>query len=412
MVFTMADITTNIEAGVVERSTTETTSLLHAPQSWTEAELTEHDTHEPYFTVALKELKWMTTSSFWTALALLLQSLIPFVNVVSVGHLGATQLAAMVLSTNCYAVIASAPSIGMMGAMETFCGNAYTASRDKTLVGFHLQRGLVAVFAHLIIAVPILLNGERILLAIGQEPLIAHLSGQYLNIQILGILPMTLFEACKCFLQSQELMSGGTTVLGFVVPIHATINYLLVHSTYGIGYKGAAVATVISDWLMLCGILIYIKRSRAIEYWGRWDPKALRNMYEFYKLAIPSVITVCASCFCFELLSVSSSYFGAISLAATSIAINTNNFTFQISSGIGYSSGPRIGNLIGAGKPRWARISRDISLLVVAATGAIVIIFLTFCGRLWISVYTSDAEVVHETLKLMPVFCAYVIFDG
>ncbi|KAJ2078853.1 ethionine resistance protein [Coemansia sp. RSA 988] len=136
----MADVATDTEAGVARNNLDDSAPLLHMSPSQADIEIIKRDTRDPYFAVALKEFRWMSSSTFWTALALLLQSFIPFINAVSMGHLGATELAAMTLSTTCYGVVALAPSIGMMGAMETFCSNAYTASRDKTMVGVHFQR--------------------------------------------------------------------------------------------------------------------------------------------------------------------------------------------------------------------------------------------------------------------------------
>ncbi|PIA19784.1 MATE efflux family protein [Coemansia reversa NRRL 1564] len=409
----MPEVVTTTEAGTIPHNTGENTPLLYVSPSQAEIEISKRDSREPYFVVALKELKWMSSSSFWTAFALLLQWCIPFINVVSVGHLGTTELGAMIISNTSVAVIAISPSIGMMGAMETFCSNAYTASRDKSMIGFHFQRGLIAVFIHIAFSIPVFLNGERLLLAIGQDPIVSQLTGQYLRIQILGLLPLLVFEACKCFLQSQEIMSAGTIVMMFVVPTHVVINYFFVKSpTFGIGFQGAAIANVISECLMLAGILIYIRHSCAMESWGGCNPKAIRNMPDFYRLALPAAVTVFASIFCCELLNIGSSYFGTAQLAATAITINGGYLVFQMSNGIGYSTSPRIGNLIGAGKPRQARIARDMSIFIVVAIGTLGMLFLTFYGQWWISVYTNDSEVVDETLKLMPVFCTFIISDG
>ncbi|PIA15340.1 MATE efflux family protein [Coemansia reversa NRRL 1564] len=409
----MANAASNVEAALIEHDSNESTSLLHVSPSQASIEIVKRDTREPYFIVAIKELKWMTSSSLLTALTLVLQQCILFIDVVSVGHLGATELSAMTLAGTCFGVLAMSPAIGMMGAMETFCSNAYTASRDKTMVGFHFQRGIIAIIVHMAFVIPIMWNGERILLAIKQEPIVAELSGQYLRTLILGIIPLSIFEACKCFLQSQEIMKGGTIVLMCAVPIHMVVNYIFVRSeAYGIGFHGAAMADVFTYCLMLAGILLYIKFSRAAETWGGWDLKAFRNMHEFYRLAIPALIILSSDCVCFELLNIGSSYFGTISLAATAITLNTAALGYQISNGLGYSTGPRIGNLIGAGKPRQARIARDMSILVAASVGSVCLLFLGLCGRWWISVYTNNSDVARETLKLMPVVCAFIICDA
>ncbi|KAJ2539846.1 ethionine resistance protein, partial [Coemansia sp. RSA 1878] len=381
----------------------ESTPLLSASPSAASLEIAKRDTSEPYVVVARKEVRWMASSSSLTILTLILQSSFFFVNVLAVSHLGARELAAMSLSVTCMGIIALAPTFGLMSAMDTFCSTAYTASRDKTLVGFHFQRGLVAAFTHLVIVAPILWNAEGILRLLKQDPEIARLSGMYLRIQILGVLPWSVFEACKRFLQAQEIMRAGTIVIMFVAPFHWLGNIVFVRSQrYGLGFIGAPIITVFSNWMMLVGIVIYACNSRARETWGGWNPRALRNMSKFYRLAIPSVITVCAEWIGFELLTIGTSYFGANQLAGQAIMLNSVGLIFQISNGLGYGTSPRIGNLIGAGKPRQARIAADMAIVASTFVGAVGTLFLALCGGWWTSVYTEDPDIARETAKLMP----------
>ncbi|KAJ2119649.1 ethionine resistance protein [Coemansia sp. RSA 2131] len=409
---TVHDALSDVESGRTSVSG-ESTPLLSASPSAASLEIAKRDTSEPYVVVARKEVRWMASSSSLTILTLMLQSSFFFVNVLAVSHLGARELAAMSLSVTCMGIIALAPTFGLMSAMDTFCSTAYTASRDKTLVGFHFQRGLVAAFTHLVIVAPILWNAEGILLVLKQDPEIARLSGMYLRIQILGVLPWSVFEACKRFLQAQEIMRAGTIVIMFVAPFHWLGNIVFVRSqTYGLGFIGAPIITVFSNWMMLAGIIIYACNSRARETWGGWNPRALRNMSKFYRLAIPSVITVCAEWIGFELLTIGTSYFGANQMAGQAIMLNSVGLIFQISNGLGYGTSPRIGNLIGAGKPRQARIAADMAIVASTFIGAVGTLFLALCGGWWTSVYTEDPDIARETAKLMPVACLFLISDG
>ncbi|KAJ1646349.1 ethionine resistance protein [Coemansia asiatica] len=162
-------------------------------------------------------------------------------------------------------------------------------------------------------------------------------------------------------------MRAGTIITLFIAPIHWFCNFFFVRSpTYGIGFIGAPIVTVVSNWLMFIGILIYIRFSRAIETWGGWKISTLYNMSEYFELALPAVVTVCAEWFGFQLLTVGASYFGANQLAANAIMLNTNNLLYQFSYGLGFGTSPRIGNLIGAAKPRQARIAAKMAMLAVA----------------------------------------------
>ncbi|KAJ2843858.1 ethionine resistance protein, partial [Coemansia brasiliensis] len=283
------DSPNNIESGEANSSSNEMTPLLNVSPSEASLEIAKRDTTDPYPTAARKEVQWMLSSSSLTILTLILQASFYFVNVLAVSHLGANELAAMSLAATCVGLIALAPTAGLMSAMDTFCSTAYTASRDKTLVGLHFQRGLIAAFIHFIVVSPVLWYAKDILLMVKQDPEIAHLSSVYLRIQILAVLPWSIFEACKRYLQAQEIMRAGTIIIMIVAPFHWINNYVFVRSeTYGLGFIGAPIVNVVSTCMLVIGIVIYTCNSRAKETWGGWDRRVFHNMQEFYKLAIPS----------------------------------------------------------------------------------------------------------------------------
>ncbi|KAJ1733899.1 hypothetical protein LPJ72_002638, partial [Coemansia sp. Benny D160-2] len=91
------------------------------------------------------------------------------------------------------------------------------------------------------------------------------------------------------------------------------------------------------------------------------------NMWVFYSLAIPSVITCCADWVCFDLLTIGVSYFGAHQIAGTAIMNNTIQIFYQFSSGLGIGTSSRIGSLIRAAKPRQTHIASDMAIQAGAA---------------------------------------------
>ncbi len=60
------------------------------------------------------------------------------------GHLGPLELSALVLAQTIYNVSGNAPMLGVVVAMETFCGQAYGAKKYH-VVGVVLQRALIIV---------------------------------------------------------------------------------------------------------------------------------------------------------------------------------------------------------------------------------------------------------------------------
>ncbi|KAJ2689797.1 ethionine resistance protein, partial [Coemansia spiralis] len=146
--------------------------------------------------------------------------------------------------------------------------------------------------------------------------------------------------------------------------------------------------------------------------WGGWDARVLGTTYEFYRLALPSIAATYTGWIGFEGLVLCASYFGEKQLAGQAIVLNTIALVYEVSCGLGYATTARIGNLVGAAKPRQARIAADVAYAASASVGALCTLFLMVAGDWWISIYTADPSVAREAAKLLPLACVIIIGDG
>ncbi len=80
------------------------------------------------------------------------------------------------LAQTLYNVTGNAPMLGVVVAMETFCGQAYGAKRYHT-VGVVLQRGLIITFLFNLLMVAFWGQAEWLMVRMGQDPAIAREAG-------------------------------------------------------------------------------------------------------------------------------------------------------------------------------------------------------------------------------------------
>ncbi|KAJ2552536.1 ethionine resistance protein [Coemansia sp. RSA 1933] len=331
----------------------------------------------------------------------------------SLGHLGANELAAAALGNMTMYMLVNAPAVGLAAALDTLCSTAFTGSRDRTLVGFHLQRGIIAVTIHIVIVLPVLIYIEPIFILLRQDPGISHLSSRFIHAQLPGLLPCVYFECIKCFLQAQGHMKASTYVLLAVLPLHLTNNYLLVWSrTFGFGFLGAAVANVITFWTMFLGLVFYCWRTDARDAWGGWTRNAFTSMVQYYHLAIPSVVMVCSDWIAWEFMAIAASYLGNITLAAQAIAINTCPLTYQGASGLRAAISNRAGNLLGQARARRAEISSAVALSLSIIWGVSTSALYFVAASWWGSVYTSDPDVIAGVALIMPICGIFELTDS
>lgn len=74
-------------------------------------------------------------------------------------------------------ITSSSVALGTLNALDTLCGQAWTGSKDKTLVGLHLQKSIVILVAWHVLLAPVWLNATRLFVAIGQDPDVALFAG-------------------------------------------------------------------------------------------------------------------------------------------------------------------------------------------------------------------------------------------
>ncbi|KAJ2081567.1 ethionine resistance protein [Coemansia sp. RSA 988] len=371
---------------------------------------------EPEFTqIALikQEARWLFTSTMPIALSYLCQNSFSFISVLSVGKLGVNELAAASLSGMIVNFAVIMPCFGLTGALESFCGAAFTASPDKTRVGFHMQRGLVAVTLQLIPAIVLFSFIEPLLILSGQTREISILCGQYLRIWLLGSWPMMAFDCLRRFAQAQGIMQASTWVMTLVMPIHAANSYLLVWSPrLGLGFVGAPLTIVITNWLMFLGMLLYIATSPARVAWGGWTWTCLDGMWEYYRLAIPSAAMLACSWGAYELVTFGSSLFGPVAMAAQACIFSAMALTYQVPTAIGSATATRIGNSLGLRQQRRARYSAHLAIAVGYALGIACSLLLFTYRHSWGYIFSDDEEVTKLCANLMPFFAAVQTFDG
>ncbi|KAJ2877623.1 ethionine resistance protein, partial [Coemansia asiatica] len=228
------------------------------------------------------------------------------------------------------------PGYGLACALESFCGAAFTASTDKTKVGMHAQRGLVAISLMLVPILFVLYYIDDILLHFGQPPEMAKLSSRFLRIWSIGCWPMLAFETLKRFLQAMDIMQASTWVTVIVAPFHIIISYLLVWSpTFGVGFIGMPLGMTISNWMLFIGIGGYITLSRARHAWGGFSFECMNGISEYYCIAIPSALMMTLSWAAVETTTLGAAMYGPVAVAAQACAFSLTFLTYQFSSAIG-----------------------------------------------------------------------------
>ncbi|OUM54963.1 hypothetical protein BVG19_g4428 [[Candida] boidinii] len=364
------------------------------------------------------ELEKLFISSLPLVITFLLENSFAVASVFSVGHIGATELAAVTLGSMSANITGFSFVQGLATALDTFLPQAYGANKLK-LVGIIFQRCTALIITVMFfICLSWWLFAEKLLVSMLPDPESARLAAQYLKVVSFGMPGYILFETGKRFLQAQGIFHASTYVLFICAPLNAFMNYFFVWSkNFGIGYLGAPLSVAINYWLMASGLFLYtVTTNSEIKPLKCWDGlsinKSFKNWGKLFSLALPSVIMIEAEFLAFEILTLFSSYLGTTVLASQSLITTIASLSYQVPFGVSIASATRVANYLGAGIPHSAKISGDMTLVLTILVSSINFSLLAFGNHVIPTWFSNDEEVIELVSKILPFIAIIQIFDA
>jgi len=107
---------------------------------------------------------------------------------------------------------------GILTAVDTLAPQTYAAGNHAE-VGVLTLRGIIVVFSTFPFTIAIWLNAETILVAIGQPLIQAQYAAQFLQIYLVGLPGLCLWESARRFMWSQNV-SQWYRYFSFPLPIY------------------------------------------------------------------------------------------------------------------------------------------------------------------------------------------------
>jgi MATE family multidrug resistance protein len=305
----------------------------------------------------LAELRATLALSWPLILTNLAQNALMTSDVVLMGWLGPQALAAGALGTNLqFAFLIF--GIGLVSATSPLIAEELGRKRHSVReVRRTVRQGL---WAALTVAIPLWLvmwNGERILLAIGQDRDLARQAGDYIRALQWSLLPFLFYLVLRSFLAALE-RPGWALVMGILaLPVNVAAAVVLMFGKLGapaMGLVGAGWATTLSSTFLFAGLAVVAvldRRFRRYHLFGRfWRPDWPRYR-TLWRIGVPIGLTLAFEVTIFNAAAMLMGRIGADELAAHAIALQIASFSFMVPFGFGQAVTVRVGRAFGAGDP-------------------------------------------------------------
>jgi MATE family multidrug resistance protein len=275
-------------------------------------------------------------------------------DVLILGRLGPDALASGALGVNLYfaglifglgLVTATAPMI------------AREIGRNRHSVREVRRTVRQSLWSAIAISVPlwvVLWHTESILLAMGQEPLLAEGAGVYVRALQWSILPFLGFIVLRSLIAALERPVWGFVAGVLAVIINAALNWCLVFGKLGLpalGLLGSGLASTIANTSMfatLALVLVTDRRLRRYHLFGRFWRPDWQRLREFWQLGLPIGAALAFEVTIFNAAALLMGLISPTALAAHAIAIQIASIAFMVPLGLGQAVTVRVGRALGA----------------------------------------------------------------
>ncbi|KAI7795688.1 hypothetical protein IRJ41_003186 [Triplophysa rosa] len=214
----------------------------------------------------------------------------------------------------------------------------------------------------------------------------------------------------ELYLQNQGII-WPQVIAGAVVNV---LNILLNISVvwHELGLTGFAAANTISQYLLALFLLVCIHlRDLHKATWDGWSRECLQEWGVYLRLALPSMLMLCAELWTFDVGGYLPGLISEIEVGAQYVIYKLASITCMFPLGFAVAAGVRVGNALGAGNTEQAKLSAKVSvvcgLLVSCVIAAVVLATRDIIGY----IFSTEKENVLRASNVLIVFGSFHLFN-
>ena len=355
-------------------------------------------------------------------LANLTQQVIQATDVLLIGRLGATQLAASTLALNLTWVF----SIFLLGLITASSPMMATALGQRSNAVRDVRRTFRSGLWLIAIVMPpywlLLWHAGALMLAFGQSPELAAEGQKFLRAYMWLVAPWLLFQLLRNFVAALERPRIILWLSITGIALNALVSWSLIFGRFGLpalGLVGSGIGSTVT-WLILCGALIAVisldRQFRRFHLFGNWWRFDRQRTMAMLKLGWPIGATMGLEIGVFALAAYFMGWIGAPAVAAHAIALQLAALTFMVPLGLGQAATVRVGLALGRNDGDGiARAGWTAWVLGVGFMGTMALVMWSIPHRL-VTLFLDDipanALVIGLAVSFLRVAAAFQLVDG
>jgi MATE family multidrug resistance protein len=355
-------------------------------------------------------------------LANITQQAIQATDVLLMGRLGATELAAATLALNLtftFNVLLLGLLIASSPMMATALGKRANAVRD---VRRTFRAGLWLLVFTLPVYWVLLWHIGAFMRAFGESPTLAREGQTFLRAYMWCTAPWLLFQLLRNFVSALERPRVILWLSLSGIALNGLLSWSLIFGHFGLpalGLAGGGIGSTLT-WLILCGALIALvqrdRRFRRFHLFGHWWRFDGQRTVAMVRLGWPIGATMALEMGVFALAAYFMGWIGAPAVAAHAIALQLAALTFMVPLGLGQAATVRVGLALGRGdQAGMARAGWTAWVIGVGFMGSMAVVIWSYPREL-VTLFLNDvpanAEVIALAVSFLRVAAAFQLVDG
>jgi MATE family multidrug resistance protein len=365
-------------------------------------------TYKPYFTQILR-------LSYPIIIGQIGIVLMGVADVVMIGNINATNLAAAGLANSVYFLV-SIIGIGTLSAVSAIVAKAKGAGHsNETAILF--GQSIWASLALSVFVSSVLLVLTFNLEWFGQSEEVTLLTKSYLHILNAGTVFMLLFTGIKQFSDGLSITKPSAVITIAGLLLNVFLNWVLIYGKFGfprLELDGAGYATSFTRLIMALAMFVYIIKGSIYKQWLKVKDNngGLFFFKEIFRIGLPSGMQYFFEVGAFASAAIMIGWFGKEQLAAHQIAINLASVTYMVATGLSTGGSIAVGDAWGRKNKIDLMMSGKaaliMSILYMGGTAVLFSIFNTF----FVGLYIDDVLVGGMAANLLLIAALFQLSDG
>ena len=370
----------------------------------------------------LSELRATLSLAWPLMLANLTQQIIQATDVLLMGRLGATQLAAATLALNLTFTI----NIFLLGLITASAPMMATALGQRSNAVRDVRRTFRAGLWLMRMAMPpywlLLWHVGPIMRAFGQSAELASQGQTFLRAYMWCTAPWLLFQLLRNFMSALERPRVVLWLSLTGIALNFLLSWSLIFGHFGLpalGLAGGGVGSTLT-WLFICGALICVatlhRHFRRFHLFGRWWRFDGQRTAAMIRLGWPIGATMALEMGVFALAAYFMGWLGAPAVAAHAVALQLAAITFMVPLGLGQAATVRVGLALGRKDGQGIRRAGWTGWVLGVAFMGVMALGMWAFPRQLVTLFLADvpanAVVIGLAISFLRVAAAFQLVDG